>query len=347
MAGTYFYSHAATEAQTKTQTSDLNNEKLIQLIKHISSKNYTHECIVGDFNLRNINWSTWSTTCGENSAEVFFLEAVRDSYLYQHVEHATRRRGNDDPSLIDFIFTDEEMQVSDVSHRSPLGKSDHSVITFNYHCYLDYAKPTDSYNYRKANYDGMKQHLENSNWNCNFVEHAKNKAVVEVWLSLTSNLAHLRDQFVPVETVLGKPTWKQKGDFAIDKQTREAIQDKKKKHRIWMASISRSDAKKARLEYAKARSKVKTLLRKAKRSFERGIALKSKTNPKICWAHTRDKLKRKPDIAPLLANPNDKSSLKFDDEEKASILLKRFSSVFNKEHEGEIPRIPRRTEQSV
>ncbi len=104
--------------------SDLNNEKLIQLIKHISSKNYAHKCIVGDFNLRNINWSTWSTTCGENSAEVFFLEAVRDSYLYQHVEPATSRRGNDDPSLIDLVFTDEEMQVSDVSHHSPLGKSD-------------------------------------------------------------------------------------------------------------------------------------------------------------------------------------------------------------------------------
>ena len=159
------------------------------------------------------------------------------------------------------------MQVSDVSHHSPLGESDHSVIMFNYHCYLDYAKPTDRYNYRKANYDGMKQHLENSNWNCNFVENAKNKAVEEVWLSLTSKLAHLRDQFVPVETVSGKPTWKQKGDFAIDKQTREAIQDEKKKHRIWMASISRSDAEKARLEYAKARNKVKTLLRKAKRSF--------------------------------------------------------------------------------
>ena len=150
-----------------------------------------------------------------------------------------------------------------------------------------------------------------------------------------------------METVSGEPTWKQKGDFAIDKQTREAIQDKKKKHRTWMSSISRSDAEKARLEYAKARNKVKTLLRKAKRSSERGIALKSKTNPEIFWAHTRDKLKAKPGIAPLLANPNDKSSLKFDDEEKAIILLKQFSSVFNKEHEGEIPRIPRRTEQSV
>ena len=72
------------------------------------------------------------------------------------------------------------MQVSDVSHHSPLGKSDHSVITFNYHCYLDCAKPTDRYNYRKANFNGMKQHLENSNWNCNFVENAKNKAVEEV-----------------------------------------------------------------------------------------------------------------------------------------------------------------------
>ena len=142
---------------------------------------------------------------------------------------------------------------------------------------------------RKANYDGMKQHLENSNWNCNFIENAKNKAVEEVWLSLTSKLAHLRDQFVPVETVSGKPTWKQKGDFAIDKQTREAIRDKKKKHRTWMSSISRSDAEKARFEYA--RNKVKTLLRKAKMSFERGIALKSKTNPKIFWEHTRDKLK--------------------------------------------------------
>ena len=153
------------KSPTKTQTSDHNNEKLIQLIKHISSKNYTHKCIVGDLNLRNINWLSLSTTCGENSTEVVFLEAVRDSYLYQHVEHATRRRGNDDPSLIDLIFTDEEMQVSDVSHHSPLGKSDHSVITFNYHCYLDYAKASDRYNYRNSNSDGMKQHLENSNWN--------------------------------------------------------------------------------------------------------------------------------------------------------------------------------------
>ena len=82
------------------------------------------------------------------------------------------------------------MQVFDVSHNRPLGKSDHSVITFNYHCYLGYA--THKYNYRKANYDGMKEHLEESNWNCNFVEKTKDKTVKEVWLSLKSKLVDLR-----------------------------------------------------------------------------------------------------------------------------------------------------------
>ena len=112
-----------------------------------------------------------------------------------------------------------------MSHHSPLVKSDHSAITFSYHCYFGYAKPTDRYNYRMANYDGMKEHLESSNWNCNFVENAKDKTVEEVWLSIKSKLADLRDHFVPVETVSSKLTWKEKGDFAIDKQTRETIQE--------------------------------------------------------------------------------------------------------------------------
>ena len=109
---------------------------------------------------------------------------------------------------------------------------------------------------------------------------------------------------------MGKPRWKEKADFAIHKHTIVAIQDKKNTAHGW-SSISHSDAEKARLDYAKARNKVKTLLRKAKTSFERGIALTSKTNPEIFWSHTREKLKTKPGVAPLLPNPNDKSSLKF------------------------------------
>ena len=97
---------------TPTGSSDGNNECLNQLFRTISKKNYTHRCIVRDFNFRSINWSSITTHSGENSAEVSFIEAVRDSFLHQHVDETTRSRGNDTTSLIDMIFSDEEMQVS-------------------------------------------------------------------------------------------------------------------------------------------------------------------------------------------------------------------------------------------
>ena len=98
----------------------------------------------------------------------------------------------------------------------------------------------------------------------------------------------------------------------------------------------------ARLKYTKAVSKVKTLLRKEKRKFEKGIAAEAKVKPKAFWAHSRRKLKTKVGVAPLLSNPDNKDSLKFEDSEKANILQTQCSSVFTKEPEGSVPRIPRR-----
>ena len=97
------------------------------------------------------------------------------------------------------------------------------------------------------------------------------------------------------------------------------------KRRSWMVARNRNDVDVARLQFSKARNKVKRLLRKAKISFEREIAQQSKTNPKVFWSHARRKLKTKSVVAPLLSNPKDKVSIKFDDAEKANILLHQFS----------------------
>ena len=149
---------------TRTHSSEENNEKLNRLFHAISLKKYSHRCIVGDFNYRNNNWVTWTTNHGEDSTEAKFIETTRDCYFYQHIEQVTRTRGNDNPSLIDLVFTDEEMQISDIQHLSPLGKSDHSVITLTFNCYLDYSKPKERYLYNKGDYDEMKKHLASSHW---------------------------------------------------------------------------------------------------------------------------------------------------------------------------------------
>ena len=130
---------------TPSKTSSDNNDSLNNLLRCIREKNYSHICLVGDFNFRDINWETHSTTHGESSKEAKFIEAVRDCFLHQHITQPTRRLGNDQPSVLDLILTDEAMQVSNIGHHAPLGKSDHSVITFKFHCYLDHTKEKESF----------------------------------------------------------------------------------------------------------------------------------------------------------------------------------------------------------
>ena len=336
---------------TPTEASATNNNNLNQLFKYISLKKYTHVCLVGDFNYKSITWTNWTTNCGTESTEQQFIETCRDCFLHQHVEKPTRRRGDDEPSKLDLIFTNEEMQVSEVKHSPPLGKSDHDLLSFEFHCYVDYSKSKERYIFTKGRYPAMRKNLSESGWIEEYLKLSNEPEVKPevLWNSLKSKLLDLRNEFVPLGNSDGKPTWKTKGSIPLDNDIRAAIKEKERSHRTWMKAnkICRTSSETLRSQYTKARNKVNTLLRKGKRRLERDIALKAKSNPKAFWLHTRRNLKTKSGIAPLLKDPNDKNSMKFDDAEKSSILLNQYSSVFTRENTGEIPRIPSKTETFI
>ena len=319
---------------TPSFNSDQNNENLNKLLKIISKKNYTHRCIVGDFNYRDINWKTWSTQHGPESKEAKFIECIRDCYLHQHIIEATRIRGNDDPSTLDLVLTDEIPQVSDIVHHAPLGKSDHSVVTLKYECYVDYAKPKEKYMYNKADWKGMNDEQQRDEWMDNFTESSQGKSAEDLWESIKLRLNYLKHKYIPKTKISGKPSWKEKGNVPIDKKLREAIRKKHVEHRHWIAKKKRGDADAARLAYTRARNKVSQMMRKATRKMEKDIARFSKVNPKSFWAHIRRRMKTKSGIAPLLKDNKDKTSLKFGDDEKAEILQNQFTSVFTKESSG-------------
>ena len=67
---------------TASEDSDENNEKLNQLLRTIANNKYSHRCVVGDFNFRNINWNHWSTSMSEQNVEAKFIEAIRDCYFF-------------------------------------------------------------------------------------------------------------------------------------------------------------------------------------------------------------------------------------------------------------------------
>ena len=327
---------------TSSSTSETNNDNLNLLLKEICDKKYSHRCILGDFNFKDIHWASWTTPHGVESKEAKFIETIKDCFLHQHIGEPTRRRGNDSPSLLDLIFSDEEMQVTDITHLAPLGKSDHSVISFNFCSYVDYTKPKDTFDLAKGDYEAMRVELRETNWCAEFVAGAKNRTCEENWQLLNAKLLELKSRYVPIRKAPVKPKWK-KGVYPINEETKAAILNKKKSHRLWMSKRHTADSAEARKTFTKASNKVKKLLKKVKKLFEKGIAAEAKKKPKRFWSHSRRKLSTKTSVAPLLEIAADPNSLKFDDETKANILQKQFLGVFTTEITEEIPKLSQRT----
>ena len=173
-----------------------------------------------------------TTAESENSAECKFLECLQDCFLYQHVTKATRIRGLNEPSLLDLVLTDELDQVTDVHHHSPLGSSDHNVITFKFSCYIESASDKPKYLYCKANYKEMKKHLESSNWSKNYVESVKEKHINDAWDEFKCKMIQLRNEHVPKQ-LGGRSSWKNKGHVPINNDLQEKIRQKHRLHSKW------------------------------------------------------------------------------------------------------------------
>ena len=110
-----------------------NVERLCDLICSAATKSNSHILITGDFNFPGIDWRCMSSS---SKMENDFVEAIRDSYLYQHVVEPTRCRHGQNPSTLDLIFTNQEEIMTNIKYHSPLGKSDHSCIKFDFLCQL-------------------------------------------------------------------------------------------------------------------------------------------------------------------------------------------------------------------
>ena len=103
----------------------------------------------------------------------------------------------------------------------------------------------------------MRQQLDADGWRVYFMATAsrmlnsdESSRVEQCWNLFKTKLLDLRDKFVPKTTVSNMPSWREKGNFPIDKLTRESIKEKNQKHRAWISSTTKDGRDKARLQYA-------------------------------------------------------------------------------------------------
>ncbi|VDP92339.1 unnamed protein product [Echinostoma caproni] len=112
-------------------STDSANETLLQTMYHILSLNFTHVLIMGDFNCPNLANSATSLQPFERK-----LARLMESYLgYNFVKEPTRFGANQSPSVLGLVLANEELMVEAISTATPLGRSDHAELTFDYICY--------------------------------------------------------------------------------------------------------------------------------------------------------------------------------------------------------------------
>ena len=299
--------------------------------------------ICGDMNFRDINWEDLSHNGSVGSEEFKFIEATRDAYMKQHIDKPTRGRGRVSPSLLDLIITRDDSDVTDIKIDSPIGKSDHAVISCRLLCnYVNITRTKTRYQYDKADYSEMKRVMD-IDWKTEFEKCEDN--VKEMWRVFTRKM-HEAEKFIPKRTVKlnsNSSSNKNKYKRPLDRKSLCRI---KRKSRLWEKYCQTNDGQ-VYLEYRKVSNRVRRITRKAQKVLEKNVAKQAKTNPKKFWQFVNNKTRARPNIPDLFVDedtPTGSNVTTSSDKEKANILNQYFASVFTKEDALYDKVIPDRTE---
>ena len=160
------YSLGCIEGVKRRLTTRISSWKIFDI--YISNLKYSHLLITDDFNFKDIDWEDCAAkTNNMRDVKFQFVECIRD-YFYQHINEPTRQRGTDTPSTLDLLFSNEEDTILDILLNAPLGKSDHSLICFNFICNKDKVPPKINKHLHKGDYKKFNHILSQIDWNDKF-----------------------------------------------------------------------------------------------------------------------------------------------------------------------------------
>ncbi|VDI20975.1 Hypothetical predicted protein [Mytilus galloprovincialis] len=139
---------------------------------------YNNILITGDFNMRDIDWNFWTTPHSEDHYEHTFIEALRDNFLYQHIDKPTRFRENQMCRTLDLVITKDESNIDNINIDAPLGLSDHATITFDFlYSFNEYETGKSKYKYSKCDFEKFSEDFSNFDWDSSF----EDKDISEMW----------------------------------------------------------------------------------------------------------------------------------------------------------------------
>ena len=237
-------------------------------------------CIVGDFNMPDINWSTCSSNVRNNN---LFCDLINECSFLQCNKIPSNSHGN----ILDLTLTKSREFISDPEELSVDFATDHTVIGFSLHTSTN-SKNTihrTVYNFKNVDFNLLRTVIANSNLTSSVV----NSSDINIsWDEWNSNLKHIIDTCIPKTIVkdTATPPW-------IDSEIRHVQRCKETTWRHAKTSNTESSWKKFR----ECRNKLSDLIKKKRKDFMSDMKQSLFLNSKHFWSFYR--LKQKPKQLPV------------------------------------------------
>ena len=261
-----------------------NCKEIMNTLNKLSRKKMLRKFVViGDFNLKNVNWNAGNGIISTNSLENEFLNGFADLGLLQCIDAPTHNKGK----TLDILLTKSKQYITDlkVIDTERYCISDHFAVTFKISQTVT-RKPRvkrTCFNYEKANWNDLNNDLNNINWDITL--DCQEPDIM--WSNFKNAVLDKVNVHIPKFTIKSEyqPPW-------FDSECYAKCKDKDKLHKIYKTKKTLT----SEIKFKTARKEFKTLIKSKMRanlvSDNRNILHKK------FWSHVKSttKLTRIPEV---------------------------------------------------
>ena len=299
--------------------TDEMNEEVLAYVKGIPQ----NSILIGDFNYPEIDWPTLSCTKMPGKS---FLDTVNDKFLNQLVDFPTnltpQPNGSITATSIDLVLTDNDNLIASVKPIGQLGASHHTMIM------VEMIAPAHSNDtselvpdYKKADFSTMREKMSAIDWK----KELDSLNASDGWEYFKQTVSSTVASCIPMKKRRNssKPLWMQRNTMRIIR----------KKRRLWKHYCTTMDYQ-SYLAYKRVQSETKSVIRKAKKDFEKKLAADAKKNPKSFYRYMNSTCKVQSKVGPL---KDSAGNVMTDDTAQATVLNEQFVSCFTREDMSTTP----------
>ena len=224
------------------------------------------------------------------------------------------------------MFSKNELEIEFIDYKDPFGKSDHSVLVFDFILEGELDKAENETPKRKV----FKGDFHNMTllFNTTLGYTHLLKEVQEKWELITSVYDHASEEFIPMSTDSSGGTPKNKW---MTKKALDLINIKEKKWAIYRGNKTDHN----RLNYTNARNQSVDAVREAKYNFEKSLAKEvGNGNTRAFYAYARSQTTIKEEVSRVKGPDGNMSGTS---KETADVINITFQSVYVQEDNSNIP----------